>query len=69
MKTWLRLGMKKRLTNEKTIEQLERVEESMMMNKSDVGKQVEQSNYEARRTRRITVINVEAKEEKLIESK
>ena len=36
----------KRLTNEKTIEKLEWVEGSMMMNKSDVRKQVEERNYE-----------------------
>ena len=39
----------KKLTNEKTIEKLERVEEIMMMNKSDVRQQVEESNYEAGR--------------------
>ena len=38
----------KRLTNEKTIEKLEQVEESMMMNKSDVQKQVEESNYKGK---------------------
>ena len=37
----------KRLTDEKTIEKLERVEESMMMNKNDARKQVEEGNYEA----------------------
>ena len=45
--TWATIA--KRLTNEKTIENLERVEESMMMNKNDVRKQVKESNYEARR--------------------
>ena len=60
--TWATIA--KRLTNEKTIEKLERVEESMMMNKSDVQKQVEESNYEARRKKRIIVFNMQEKEEK-----
>ena len=53
VKTWATIA--KRLTNEKTIEKLERVEESMMMNKSDVRKQVEESNYEVRRKGRMIV--------------
>ena len=36
----------------------------MMMNKNDVGKQVEESNYEARRKRRIIVFNMEENEER-----
>ena len=60
--TWATIA--KRLTNEKTIEKLERVEESMMMNKSDVQKQVEESTYEARRKKRIIVFNMQEKEEK-----
>ena len=60
--TWATIA--KRLTNEKTIEKLERVEESMMMNKNDVRKQVEESNYEARRKKRIIVFNMQEKEEK-----
>ena len=51
--TWATID--KWLMNEKTIEKLERVEESMMMNKSDVRKQVEESNYEARRKKIIIV--------------
>ena len=46
VKTWATIA--KRLTNEKTIEKLERVEESMMMNTSDVRKQVEECNYEGK---------------------
>ena len=61
--TWATIA--KRLTNEKTIEKLERVEESMMMNKNDVRKQVEESNYEARRKKRIIVFNMQEKEEKM----
>ena len=57
--TWATIA--KRLTNEKTIEKLERVEESMMMNKNE---QVEESNYEARRKKRIIVFNMQEKEEK-----
>ena len=47
LKTWGTIT--KRITNEKTIEKLERVEGSMMMNTSDIWKQVGESNYEARR--------------------
>ena len=36
----------------------------MTMNKSDVQKQVEESNYEARRKKRIIVFNMQEKEEK-----
>ena len=46
----------KRLTNEKTNEKFERVKEIMMMNKNDVRKLVEESNYEARRKGRIIVL-------------
>ena len=60
--TWATIA--KRLTNEKTIEKLERVEESMMINKNDVRKQVEERNYEARRKKRIIVFNMQEKEEK-----
>ena len=60
--TWANIA--KWLTIEKTIEKLKQVEESMMMNKSDVRKQVEESNYEARRKRRIIVFNMQEKEEK-----
>ena len=41
--TWATIA--KRLTNEKTIEKLEQVEESMVVSKNDVRKQVEESNY------------------------
>ena len=50
--------------NEKTIEKLEQVEESMMMNTNDVRKQVEESNYEARRKKRIIIFNMQENEEK-----
>ena len=36
----------------------------MIMNKSDVPKQVEESNYEAKRNKRIIVFNMQEKEEK-----
>ena len=54
----------KRLPNEKTIEKLKRVEESMLMNKSDVRKQVEKSNHEVRWNMRIIVFNMQDKEVK-----
>ena len=60
--TWATIA--KRLTNEKTIGKLERVEESMMMNKNDVRKQVEEINYEARRKKRLIVFNMQEKENK-----
>ena len=41
------VNMAKRLTNEKTIEKLEWVEDGMMMNKSDIRKQIDEGNYEA----------------------
>ena len=66
--TWTTIA--KRLTNEKTIEKLERVEESMMMNKNDVRKQVEESKYEAiRRKNRIIVLIGKRRKRKRIESK
>ena len=37
----------------------------MMMNKNDVRKQVEESNYEVRRKKRIIVFNMQEKEEKM----
>ena len=51
VKIWATIA--KRIKNEKTIEKLERVEESMMMNTSDVRKQVEERNYKARRKREL----------------
>ena len=54
----------KRLTNKKIIKKLEQVEETMMMNKSDVRKQVEENNYEARRKMRIIVLNMQENVEK-----
>ena len=67
VKTWATIA--KRLTNEKTIEKLELVEESMMINKSDVRKLVEESNYEARRKRIIIVLICKRRKRKLIKSK
>ena len=56
-----------RLTNEKTIEKLERVEEGMIMKKSEIRKKVEESNYETRRKKRIIVFNLKEKRRIMIE--
>ena len=45
-KTWTSIS--KRLINEKTIKKLERVEEDVFMNKSEIRKQVDESTHEAR---------------------
>ena len=62
LKTWA--NMAKRLTNEKTIEKLERVEEDVIMKKSEIRKEVEESNYETRRKKRMIVFNLKEKKEK-----
>ena len=62
LKTWANIA--KRLTNEKTIEQLERVEEGVIMKKSEIRKEVEESNYETRRKKRMIVFNLKEKREK-----
>ena len=59
MKTWANIA--KRLTNEKTIEKLERMEECMIMKKSEIRKEVEESNYETRRKKRMNVFNLKEK--------
>ena len=46
LKTWANIA--KRLTNEKTLEELERVEEDVIMKKSEIRKEVEESNYDTR---------------------
>ena len=51
----------KRLTNEKTIEKLERVEEGVIMKKREIRKEVEESNYETRRKKRMIVFNLKEK--------
>ena len=43
LKTWAHIA--KRLTNEKTIEKLGSVEEGVIMKKSEIRKEVEESNY------------------------
>ena len=55
LKTWANIA--KRITNEKTIENLERVEEDMIMKKSEIRMEDEESNYEIRRTKRMIVFN------------
>ena len=57
----------KRITNEKTIEMLERVEEGMLMKKSEIRKEVEESNYETRRKKRMIVFNLKEKRRRMIE--
>ena len=52
-------------TNEKTIEKLERVEEGVIMKKSEIRKEVEESNYETRRMKRMIVFNLKEKGRKL----
>ena len=59
LKTWANIA--KRLTNEKTIEKLERVEEGVIMKKSEIRKEVEESNYETRRKKRMIVFNLKEK--------
>ena len=59
MKTWANIA--KRLTNEKTIEKLERVEEGMIMMKCELRKEVDKSNYETRRMKRMIVFNLKEK--------
>ena len=44
-----RANIAKRITKEKTIEKLEREKEGMIMNKREMRKEVEESNYESRR--------------------
>ena len=61
LKTWANIA--KRLTNEKTIEKLERVEEGVIMKKSEIRKEVEESNYETRRKKRMIVFNLKEKKE------
>ena len=62
LKTWANIA--KRLTNEKTIEKLERMEEGVIMKKSEIRKEVEESNYETRRKKRMIVFNLKEKREK-----
>ena len=62
LKTWANIA--KRLTNKKPIEKLERVEEGVIMKKSEIRKEVEESNYEARRKKRMIVFNLKEKMEK-----
>ena len=62
VKTWAKIA--KRLTNEKTIDKLERVEEGMIMKKSEIRKEVEESNYETRRKKKMIVFNLKEKKEK-----
>ena len=62
MKTWANIA--KRLTNEKTIEKLERVEEGVIMKKSEIIEEVEENNYETRRKKIMIVFNLKEKREK-----
>ena len=62
LKTWANIA--KRLTNDKTIEKLERVEEGVIMKKNEIKKEVEKSNYETRRKKRMIVFNLKEKREK-----
>ena len=48
----------------KTIEKLERVEEGMIMKKSEIRKEVEESNYETRRKNRMIVFNLKEKNDR-----
>ena len=61
MRTWANIA--KRITNEKKFEKLERVEEGMVMKKR-LEKDVEESNYESRRNKRMIVFNLKEKKEK-----
>ena len=56
VKTWATIA--KRITNEKTIEKLESVEAGMIVKKSDIKKEIEESSIEERRKRRMIVFNL-----------
>ena len=56
VKTWATIA--KRITNEKTIEKLECVEAGMIVKKSDIRKEIEESSIEERRKRRMIVFNL-----------
>ena len=61
LKTWANIA--KRLTNEDN-RKLERVEEGVIMKKSEIRKEVEESNYDTRRKKRMIVFNLKEKKEK-----
>ena len=65
LKTWANIA--KRVTNEKTIEKLERVEVGMIMKKSEIRKNVEESNCETRKKKRMIVFNLKEKGRRMIE--
>ena len=52
------------MTDEKTIEKLERVESGLIVKRSDIRKAVEEWSFEERRKRRLIVFNLRQSEEK-----
>ena len=56
VKTWTTIT--KRITDEKTIEKLERVEAGMIVKKSDIRKEIEESSIEERRNRQMILFNL-----------
>ena len=56
LKPWANIV--KRLTSNKTIDKLERVAEGMLIEKSEIGGEVEESNYESRGKRRMVLLNL-----------
>ena len=65
-KTWATTA--KRMTDEKSIEKLERVESGMIVKRSDIRKEVEERSFEERRKRRLIVFNLKQSEVKMTES-
>ena len=61
-KTWATIA--KRMTDEKTIEKLERVESGMIVKSSDIRKEVEERSFEEKRKRRLIVFNLRQSEVK-----
>ena len=53
----------KSLTSNKTIDKLERVAEGMLIEKNEIRKEVEESNYESSGKRRMVLLNLMEKRE------
>ena len=52
------------MTDEKTIEKFERVESGMIINRSDIRKEVEERSFEEKRKRRLIMFNLRQSEVK-----
>ena len=62
VKTWVTIA--ERMTDEKTIEKLERVETGMIVKRSDIRKEVEERSFEERRKRQLILFNLRQSEVK-----